>query len=277
MAMNFLGTAADLVPLGFKVFPLATGRKVPLIKAWQREASDDLDTITAWAAEWPKANIGVATGAASGVIVIDVDTKNGKDGHATLAVLAKQGKELPPSPIAITPSGGRHLYIRAVPGIRNVVEIQGGRGIGAGIDIRADGGYIVAPPSILQTCEAHGAGTYRWLVPPMTANFPRLPDWAAKMLMPKPPRPVPPFAPDVTSGDVEPLARFVASSTEGQRNNRLHWAACRAGEMAARGRVSAQSAGRRLVAAAAAAGYTGGEVVRTIDSGFHESGLSFRP
>ena len=58
---------------------------------------------------------------------------------------------------------------------------------------------------------------------------------------------------------------------------RLHWAACRAGEMAARGQVSAQSAGRRLVAAAAAAGYVGAEVARTIDSGFKESGLSFRP
>lgn len=83
--------------------------------------------------------------------------------------------------------------------------------------------------------------------------------------------------PDTASGDIEPLARFVASSNNGQRNVRLHWAACRAGEMAARGLVSAQSAGHRLVAAAAAAGYVGAEVARSIDSGFQESGLRFRP
>jgi hypothetical protein len=104
----------------------------------------------------------------------------------------------------------------------------------------------------------------------------RMPVWMAMMLNP-PARPAPAFTPDVTGGDIEPLVRFVASSTQGQRNNRLHWAACRAGEMAARGQVSAQSAGRRLLAAAAGAGYAGAEVTRTINSGFEESGLSFKP
>jgi hypothetical protein len=101
-----------------------------------------------------------------------------------------------------------------------------------------------------------------------------MPMWMAAMLNP-PPRPSLAFAPDVTGGDVEALARFVASSTKGERNNRVYWAAARAGEMAARGQVSADSAGRRLLAAAAAAGYVGPEVVRTIDSGFRASGLRF--
>ena len=57
MVMNFLDAAADLVSLGFKVFPLVPGRKLPLIKAWQKQASDDLDTITAWSKQWPNANI----------------------------------------------------------------------------------------------------------------------------------------------------------------------------------------------------------------------------
>jgi hypothetical protein len=103
-----------------------------------------------------------------------------------------------------------------------------------------------------------------------------MPIWMATMLNP-PPRPMPAYAPDARGGDVEPLARFVASATKGERNNRLYWAACRAAEMAARGLVSAHSAGRRLLAAAAAAGYVGPEVARTINSAFEESGLSFRP
>jgi hypothetical protein len=56
---------------------------------------------------------------------------------------------------------------------------------------------------------------------------------------------------------------------------RLHWAASRAGEMSARRQVSAQSAGHRLVAAAAACGYVGPEVARTINSAFARSGLRF--
>jgi hypothetical protein len=103
-----------------------------------------------------------------------------------------------------------------------------------------------------------------------------MPIWMSAMLNP-PPRPASSYVPDLTGGDVEPLARFVASSNQGERNNRLHWAAARAAEMAARGHVSAQSAGMRLLAAAAAAGYAGPEVARTIDSGFRKSGLTFRP
>jgi Bifunctional DNA primase/polymerase, N-terminal len=125
MVMNFLDAAADLVSLGFKVFPLVSGRKLPLIKAWQRQASDELEVITAWADRWPDANIGIATGVKSGVIVIDVDKKECKDGQATLDALTKKGRTLPSSPIVLTPTGGRHHFYRAVPGIKNVVEMQG--------------------------------------------------------------------------------------------------------------------------------------------------------
>jgi hypothetical protein len=109
----------------------------------------------------------------SGVIVIDVDKKEGKDGQATLDALTKKGRTLPSSPIVLTPTGGRHHFYRAVPGIKNVVEMQGSRGIGSGIDVRADGGFAVAPPSALVEWRSadgtliHGAGQYRWLV---TAN-----------------------------------------------------------------------------------------------------------
>ena len=66
MAMNFLNAAADLVSLGFKVLPLVPGTKLPAIKAWQKAASDDADVIAEWATWWPNANIGIATGTASG-------------------------------------------------------------------------------------------------------------------------------------------------------------------------------------------------------------------
>jgi len=90
--MNFFDAAADLVSLGFKVFPIGPGRKLPLIKAWQNAASDDLETITAWASQWPNANIGIATGIMSGVDVIDVDMKDGKNGQATLDALSGRAR-----------------------------------------------------------------------------------------------------------------------------------------------------------------------------------------
>jgi hypothetical protein len=113
-----------------------------------------------------------------------------------------------------------------------------------------------------------------WEVSPFDTAVPRLPIWLATLLNPPPP-PVRAYVPDANGGDLEPLTRFVASSAKGERNMRLHWAACRAAEMAARHQVSAQSAGSRLVTAAAAAGYLGAEVARTIDSAFKKSGLRF--
>src|SRR5262249_21150457 len=104
--MRFLDAAAELVSVGFKVLPVAAGSKLPLIPAWQKVASDDADIIAAWHERWPKANIGVATGDASGVAVLDLDVKDKRSGFDDLEALTKAGKALPPCPVALTPSGG---------------------------------------------------------------------------------------------------------------------------------------------------------------------------
>jgi hypothetical protein len=251
MGMNFFDAAATLVSVGFKVFPLVPGAKLPLVKVWQKVATDDADLIGEWANKWPNANIGVATG---DVVVIDLDVKDGRNGMQDLAALARTGKALPPSPIAVTPSGGRHLYFRAAPGVRNIVGISGsGRGLGNGVDVRASGGFVVAPPSELANCQQ----SYRWLVPPMTPEFPRLPEWALKMLLPPPARPRPAFATDARAGNLEGPAVCVARTPNGRRNNVLFWAACRAGEMVANHAISERAAIARLTDAANAAGLTG--------------------
>jgi hypothetical protein len=260
--MNFLNAAADLVSLGFKVIPLVPGQKLPLLKAWQKVATDDADVIADWARQWPNANIGIATGAASGVVVPDLDVKDGRDGLQDLAALASAGRKLPPCPIALTPSGGRHLFFRMSPGLKNVVGVtSAGRGLGPGIDVRADGGFVVAAPSALPN------GRYRWLVPPMTPDFPRLPDWAVKMLLPPPPQPRAAYAPAAGGAGLDGPACFAARAPNGMRNKSLFWAACRAGEAIARGEIAEASAIGKLTAAAAAAGLTGREVQNTISSG----------
>jgi hypothetical protein len=93
-----------------------------------------------------------------------------------------------------------------------------------------------------------------------------MPVWLTAMLNP-PTRPAPAFMADVCGGGIEPLARFVAISSKGERNNRLYWATRRARELVERRVIPGELAVRRLTQAAAAAGLFGPEVTATIRSG----------
>jgi hypothetical protein len=126
---------------GWSVVPLRPGEKRPLIR-WEtfqnrRAAEAELD---AWYTRWPTANVGVVTGAVSGLVVLDVDPAHG--GDESLKRLERRHGPLPPTIAAQTGGGGRHIYFRHPGGlVRNRV------GFAQGIDLRGDGGYVVAPPS----------------------------------------------------------------------------------------------------------------------------------
>ena len=97
--------------------------------------------------EWPEdVNIGIRTGMESGIVVLDVDPRNG--GDETFAALG----DLPPTATVATGGGGKHLYFRLTQPMAS-----GAHKLGQGLDIKADGGYVVAPPS------RHKSGQmYRW-------------------------------------------------------------------------------------------------------------------
>lgn len=113
------------------------------------DATRDATQIRKWWTTWPDANIGVATGPVSGIVVLDVDPRHGGD---------RSMRDLfPDEPITIvqrTGSGGLHYFFRYPPGatIRN----SAGR-LAPGLDIRGEGGYVVVPPS------NHISGRYCWL------------------------------------------------------------------------------------------------------------------
>lgn len=110
--------------------------KHPRIRSWQTKATTDRAQILGWWRRWSQSNIGVATGAESGIVVVDVDPRHG--GNASLAKL-----NLPDTYAVSTGGGGRHLYFKH-PGL----EVANSAGtIALGIDIRGDGGYVVAAPS----------------------------------------------------------------------------------------------------------------------------------
>jgi hypothetical protein len=120
--------------------------KHPLTRRGVKDAATNGEVIAGWWERWPDANLGLASGRPSGVVVIDVDPPRGE---LSLTRLVDAGYELPETATVRTGSGGTHLYY-AAPGIP--VGNTAGRlpGVGLelpGVDLRAEGGYVVAPPS----------------------------------------------------------------------------------------------------------------------------------
>lgn len=117
-----------------------------------KDATTDLEQIVHWWDRWPRANIGVATGILSGFDALDVDPRH--RGEESLAELAKDSDLLESETIiSHTGGGGIHFLFEHVAGNRNHV------GLLPGVDVRADGGYIILPPS-----RHNSGGSYRWQV-----------------------------------------------------------------------------------------------------------------
>ena len=126
----------------FAVFPCKPRSKAPLAVHGCKSATLESKQIRAWWERHPEANVAIATGAPSGIVVLDVDPRHG--GDKSLSELQRKYSPLPRAPRVLTGGGGLHLYF-AHPG--GLVPNSAGR-IANGIDVRGDGGYVVAPPSI---------------------------------------------------------------------------------------------------------------------------------
>jgi hypothetical protein len=100
-----------------------------------------------WAGDRARLGVGILTGAVSGnIFVVDVDVGPGKDGDDSLRALQMAHDDLPETAEVRTGSGGRHLYFRAPAGVA-VIRNSAGK-LGPGLDIRGEGGFVVAPPSV---------------------------------------------------------------------------------------------------------------------------------
>jgi hypothetical protein len=127
---------------------------------------------------WPNCRIGIPTGAVNRIVVVETDTieGHGVDGAASLALLELQHSPLPDTLMACSPSGSLHRYFRH-PGpdikIKTTASV-----IGSGIDVRADGGMVIAPPSVNPDGRA-----YHWInkLPTVT-----MPPWLVELTRDKP-------------------------------------------------------------------------------------------
>ena len=143
-----------------------------------KDGTTDPAVIRAWWKRWPHANVAIATGAASGLTVVDVDP----DYLDTLATLTATHGALPDTVTAISGGGGRHYFFKHLPGKTNVVKADGW------VDLRTDGGYVVAAPSL------HKAGRrYEWEATAHPDDLPLadMPSWLAAVFPDRdaPPRP----------------------------------------------------------------------------------------
>jgi hypothetical protein len=106
------------------------------------DATTELEKVRAFWSRWPNANVGIATGP-SGLVVVDVDPKNGGD-ESFGALRTELGAATFDTVTALTGGGGEHYYFRdEFAQFRNSAGL-----IAPGIDVRAVGGYVVAPPSV---------------------------------------------------------------------------------------------------------------------------------
>lgn len=151
-----LDVALECARRGWPVFPVHSMRdgqcscghsdcsnqaKHPRILNNLNEATTAPALVTGWWQNFPDANIGIATGQQAGLVVLDIDSYHG--GDASLDQLEARHGKLPDTVEVLTGGGGRHIYF-AHPGGR--VPNSAGR-LGPGLDIRGDGGYVIAPPS----------------------------------------------------------------------------------------------------------------------------------
>lgn len=167
--MTNLDHALGYAVKGKPVFPCRAD-KTPMTSHGFKDASIDPEKIKTWWIANPDALIGMPTGATSGVVVIDVDNKNGHDGDDALFKLQQKRGKLPAAPEVLTPTGGRHIYFRH-PGtpIKSTAST-----IGDGLDIRGDGGYVIVPPSKVGTTGYEWEASNPEAVPPM-------PDWLIEL------------------------------------------------------------------------------------------------
>jgi len=142
--------ALTYVRRGWKVIPLKPKEKTPLLSEWHRKATTEERIVRRWWKQWPDANLGIVTGKDSGIFVIDIDSA---DGEQSWTGVITEVPEIPEETLEQKTGRGRQLFF-LYPKKRDVRNKQNLR---AGLDIRGEGGYVVAPPSI------HPNGqTYTW-------------------------------------------------------------------------------------------------------------------
>ena len=210
MKPDMLQAALDYAARGWSVVPLhvplavdkcscgkrtcASSGKHPRTKNGLSDGSLDPDVLRGWWTRWPDANIGILTGRRSGGLVV-VDVDNDRGGDDNIRDLAERHGNLPETGISLTGHGMHVLFISA-DDVSNSVDR-----IARGVDVRGEGGYFVAPPSL------HFSGRrYEWegssdpFAEDGAVPIARLPQWLAEAASNRNKVPIPPAGAPIAEG-----------------------------------------------------------------------------
>lgn len=214
------------------------------------DATTDESTIRKWWDEWPKANVGIATGAQSDLFICDADS--------LLIVNDADHRGLPPTPRVRT-GNGQHAWFKH-PGIPvpNKVKVDG-------FDFRGDGGLIVAPPSL-----HHSGRRYEWIVS-LDTPLAQCPAWISALITKSPEYTQ--SAPMKTAsidtryglGALKRAVERIEAASNGHRNNTFYKAAASIYNLVAGGELTDTTADFELRNAAASVGLSNSEIVKTLN------------
>ncbi len=221
--------------------------KAPYTPNGLKGATTSARIINIWFGEkYPCAVVGVPTGEKLGAWVLDLDRHGDRDGHQWIADMEAKHGPLPDTARATTANGGTHIFFNHVDGVRNRAAIADG------VDTRGEGGYIVAPGSVM----ADGR-KYEWI--DFTGDgLPALadaPEWLLDLVISKAPAPIETkpreyvYQPEDTTGKERYASKAftmeldrLSHAPKGQRGQQLFASACSIGELVAGGYVSRSEA-----------------------------------
>jgi Bifunctional DNA primase/polymerase, N-terminal len=220
-SLTAMVTALGLGLQGYACFPCQDDKKPFPGSSGFKDAIASYDSIRRLWRKWPGPLVGVACGKPSGITVLDVDAKHTE----AVAWLTKNRGVLLPARVHRTRSGGWHLIYAYAPGVKNSASK-----IHKGVDVRGEGGYIIWWPTTGCVVE-------------IDIEREQLSVWPSMLVAADEPLPAPPD-PNRVMGRLSPgrlkekaigLVQFVLEASEGERNARLYWAACRVRDMDADG------------------------------------------
>lgn len=256
--LSLAEAAARFAAAGVPVFPCVPGGKRPLTPHGFHDATADSGRVVSWWRRWPKANIGLPTGSASGVEVVDVDRKADGSGFSSFEQARRAGLVDGWRALVRTPSGGMHAYYPGDP-----ARLQPSwQAASPRVDFRGEGGYVILPPSSLDL--KTGRRSSYALIARQRGKMSPVNATALRDLLDPRRGPVARQKGILPATDRERLAAWVAARGEGERNRGLFWAACRMAEAGASPDVTQGL----LVPAAEQAGLPSREVAVTIRSAY---------
>jgi|GEM_PF-586542 len=234
-----LQEALRLAQLGYHVFPLhgttdgrcdcsradcskkEAGKHPTQVSSWTTQATTDPEIIKRWWTNQPNANVAIRTGKVSNILVTDCDINDSGDGFLQLQAIDPEKRSIDDwqTGRAKTGSGGYHLYFACPAEPLTIASKIDGKNI----DLRCNGGYVAAPPSV------NGSGAYQWIQHPADGELMECPAWLIEFLKKGGGKKSLKNQSAVASADSVPTLKFVVEpglaehpgASEGDRNSTL--------------------------------------------------------